>query len=245
MSIPTFVVVFSGNVLDGFDLTEVKERMSSMIRADEEKIAALFSGRTIVIKRSTNKEEVYKVMTALKAVGADVRIRLIQEQAVDTETNDNNQGAQIDPSDSSLSLSPNVGYLVEPSNQAPAPVLDLSGLTITELNDDLPRQSRNPDRVTIDTSALSLRANDGSPLVEPSLTAPPIASPDFILDEPGSLLDTSPRESAAVFPDTSALSMRGMQGNLLEDAEKSGPVTQAKPDTSHLQTTDSPGKEDS
>ena len=245
MSIPTFVVVFSGNVLDGFDLIQVKERMARLIRADEEKMATLFSGKTIVIKRSTDKNDAYKVMTALKAVGADARIRLIKEETAEAESTGSTDDAQSDASDSPLSLTANVGYLVDPVDPVPAPDLDLSSLTVASIDDTSPLQDSNFKPASIDTSALSVRENDGSPLVEPSAIVPPKASPDFILDEPGALLDTSPRNSAVASPDTSGLSMRGMQGNLLEDTEKSGPLPPVIPDTSHLHTTDSPGKQDS
>jgi len=236
MSIPTFVVVFSGNVLDGFDLIQVKEAMAGLIRADEEKMATLFSGKTIVMKRSTNKDEAYKVMSALKAVGADARIRLIQEKPEDIEPTTDSPNDQTEASDSQLSLSANVGFLVAPSDQVPAPALDLSGLAIAAIGDDLATQSSNLDPVNIDTSALSVKENDGSPLIEPSAKPPPLASPDFILDEPGALLDSATRDSAAVSPDTSSLSMREMQGNLVEDNENPKPQTRVTPNTSHLRT---------
>ncbi len=236
MSIPTFVVVFSGNVLDGFDVTQVKARMASLIRADEEKIATLFSGKTIVMKRSTNKDEAYKVMSALKAVGADARIRLIKEEPEDIKPISEAPSDQTDASDPQLSLAANVGFLVAPSDQVPAPALDLSGLAIAAIGDDLSTQPSNSDAVNIDTSALSVKENDGSPLIEPSAKPPPLVSPDFILDEPGALLDSSTRESAAVSPDTSSLSLREMQGNLVEDNENPKPQTRVTPNTSHLRT---------
>ncbi|MBT5601111.1 MAG: hypothetical protein HOJ61_02650, partial [Gammaproteobacteria bacterium] len=160
MSIPTFVVVFSGNVLDGFDLIQVKERMARLIRADEEKMATLFSGKTIVIKRSTDKNEAYKVMTALKAVGADARIRLIQEKTADIKSTDSTPDAQSDASNSHLSLTANVGYLVDPVDPTPAPDLDLSNLTIASIDDDSPIQGSRFEALNIDTSALTLREND-------------------------------------------------------------------------------------
>ena len=154
MSIPTFVVVFSGNVLDGFDLIQVKERMARLIRADEDKMATLFSGKTIVIKRSTDKNDAYKVMTALKAVGADARIRLIKEETAEAESTGSTDDAQSDASDSPLSLTANVGYLVDPVDPVPAPDLDLSSLTVASIDDTSPLQDSNFKHASISESVI-------------------------------------------------------------------------------------------
>ncbi|MDE0757060.1 MAG: hypothetical protein OSB45_02790, partial [Pseudomonadales bacterium] len=124
---------------------------------------------------------------------------------------------------------------------APAPALDLSGISIA--GDDsttVTAETSTSDQVTIDTSALSLKENNGSPLIEATRPETPVEAPDFRLDEPGTLLDTTTAEIDPVIPDTSQLSMREMQGNLLEDAEKSIQKTSLNPDISHLHTIDLP-----
>ena len=246
MSTPTYVLIFSGDVLEGFDVSQVKERMASLIRADENKLTTLFSGKTIVVKRSPNKDEVLKVMTALKAIGADVRIRLTKDEPQGTKTVASpNATVQPEAASNGLTLAANVGYLVEPVEQAPAPALDLSGISIA--GDDsttVTAETSTSDQVTIDTSALSLKENNGSPLIEATRPETPVEAPDFRLDEPGTLLDTTTAEIDPVIPDTSQLSMREMQGNLLEDAEKSTQKTSLNPDINHLNTIDLPEQGD-
>jgi hypothetical protein len=245
MSIPTYVLIFSGEVLDGFDINQVKQSMAGLIRADESKLTTLFSGKTIVIKRSTNKDEAFKVMTALKAVGADVRIRLVKDEPQDNKTvTSPGANVQVEAASNGLTLADNVGYLVEPTERAPAPALDLSGISIAKDDSStVIAEASTLEQVNIDTSALSLKENDDSPLVETAAPAPPIEAPDFTLDEPGTLLETTTEEIKPVIPDTSQLSVREMQGNLLEDAEQPTEQAPLKPDISHLQTLDLPEQE--
>jgi len=246
VSAPTYVLIFSGEVLEGFDVSQVKERMASLIRADENKLTALFSGKAIVIKRSANKDEVLKVTTALKAIGADVRIRLTKDEPQATKTVASpNDSVQVEADSNELTLAANVGYLVEPAEQAPESVLDLSGISIA--GDDsttVTTETSTADQVTIDTSALSLKENDGTPLVEATARETPIEAPDFMLDELGTLLDATTEKIERDIPDTSQLSMREMQGNLLEDAEKSTQKTSLNPDINHLNTIDLPEQGD-
>jgi hypothetical protein len=247
VSTPTYVLIFSGEVLEGFDVSQVKERMASLIRADENKLTTLFSGKTNVIKRSPNKDEVLKIMTALKAIGADVRIRLTKDKPPATKTVARpNDPVQVEAASNGLTLAANVGYLVEPAEQAPEPLLDLSGISIA--GDDsttVTTETSTSDQVTIDTSALSLKENDGSPLIEATAPETPVEAPDFMLDKLGTLLDATTEEIDPVIPDTSQLSMREMQGNLLEDTEKSTQQTSLNPDISHLHTIDLPEQGDS
>lgn len=53
---PTYRVVFSGRLLDGFDPAEVKRGLASQLSRSPEKIEAFFSGEKQVLKRADSLE---------------------------------------------------------------------------------------------------------------------------------------------------------------------------------------------
>lgn len=51
MSADTYEVAFSGEVAEGADPEKVKANVAQMFKADEKKLAHLFSGKRVVIKK--------------------------------------------------------------------------------------------------------------------------------------------------------------------------------------------------
>ncbi len=74
MSDQLFEVAFSGKVSDGANPDEVKARVGKMFNADEAKLAQLFSGKRIVIKKNINQATASKYQTALTRAGAECEI---------------------------------------------------------------------------------------------------------------------------------------------------------------------------
>jgi hypothetical protein len=70
MSDQLFEVAFSGQISDGANLDEVKTRLGKMFNADEAKMAQLFSGKRIVIKKNIDQATALKYQTALTRAGA-------------------------------------------------------------------------------------------------------------------------------------------------------------------------------
>jgi len=70
MSDELFEVAFSGQINDAADLNEVKARIAKMFHADETKLAHLFSGKRIVIKKNIDAATAAKYQTALERAGA-------------------------------------------------------------------------------------------------------------------------------------------------------------------------------
>ena len=60
MSDELFEVAFSGQINDGADLDEVKARVAKMFNADEAKLAQLFSGKRIIIKKNIDLQTAAK-----------------------------------------------------------------------------------------------------------------------------------------------------------------------------------------
>ncbi len=70
MSDQLFEVAYSGEVADGADLDDVKAKVGKIFNADADKLAALFSGKRIVIKKNIDQATAAKYRTALNRAGA-------------------------------------------------------------------------------------------------------------------------------------------------------------------------------
>jgi len=75
MSEQLFEVAFSGQVSDGADPEEVKVKVGKMFNADEGKLAQLFSGKRVVIKKNIDKATAAKYKTALDRAGAVCEVK--------------------------------------------------------------------------------------------------------------------------------------------------------------------------
>ena len=64
MSDQLFEVAFSGKISEGADLDDVKTKVGKMFSADEAKLAQLFSGKRIVIKKNVDQATATKYKTA-------------------------------------------------------------------------------------------------------------------------------------------------------------------------------------
>lgn len=65
-----FEVAFSGEIAEGADLEQVKARVGQMFKADAAKIAHLFSGKRMVIKKDIDQQTAAKYKAALNKAGA-------------------------------------------------------------------------------------------------------------------------------------------------------------------------------
>ena len=74
MSDQLFEVAFSGQISDGANLDDVKVRVGKMFKADDAKLAQLFSGKRIVIKKNIDQATATKYESALKSAGAECEV---------------------------------------------------------------------------------------------------------------------------------------------------------------------------
>jgi len=242
MSTPDFLVVFSGATLDGFEQQSVQTQVEAALRLTKDQSGKLFSGKPVVIKRTQDKTDALTLAQQLKKLGADVSVRvapkpdaaqlLVQPPA--PPATDPAQAphapnitarepihSDSSPDNNGLSLAENDGFIVPPAAPAPPLNLDLSGLSaLAEFNEPLqaPKAQAAPE---LDLSSMSVKDNDGSPLVEPAPdVAPSVTPPNFDLDAPGALLETIGLPEPVAMPDLSALSVRVSEGPLLESHER-------------------------
>lgn len=242
MSSVTYAIVFKGEVVEGFQPFQVKAHLSKLLKADADKMATLFSGKQVVLKRTPDKQEAAKYGKALRKIGADVSVKVIKsDKPASSPAAEPASGTTAAPAaadTSGLTLAPNEGNLVEPPEPPPPPQMDLSEYSLAE-NDGSPLVESATDDIPVidlDLSEYSVAENDGSPLVEPAdEEPPPVEAPDFGLDEPGAVLETLPEEKEEVHPDLSGLSLAEPGTDLLTPEERKRDKEQPPaPDTSDI-----------
>jgi hypothetical protein len=239
MSEVTYAVVFSGGILEGFALISVKAHMAKMLKVDATKMASLFSGKPVVIKRTEDKAAALRIGSALKKAGADIRVKVIKAPVATPAAPDAPQQAPVASTpkarpNPSFDLAPNVGNLFE-APPAPAPVnVDISALALAD-NDNSPLQVPKVEpKLEIDLSTLHVSENDGSPLAAPAPEVEKIQAPDFTLGAPGAVLETIADDRVPVNPDVSGISLAFPGGDLLNPEERDNTPAPARPDVSKI-----------
>lgn len=227
MSGEIYAIVFKGAIVEGFTADAVKSQLAKLLKTDIEKTAALFSGKQIVLKKTTDRAEATRYGKALRKVGADVGIRVVKAASRNTghvpafHTADQPPTQQLtaearssEVSVSELPESESAASKSAESKSAAAeravsevPVVDTSGITLAlnegDLFDPVPKVA-SPE---IDLSRLSVAENDGTPLVEPA--DPIVITMDLsefsIKDNDGTALVEHPDQhiSKVVVPDFS------------------------------------------
>ena len=242
MSGETYAIVFNGGIVEGFAADTVKAQLAKLLKTDAKKTSALFSGKQIVLKKTTDRAEAAKYGKALKKVGADVKIRIIKAgataappkpaAALAAETPSEPEAPVIDTS--GISLAPNEGDLFDPVPRAVIPEIDLSSFSVAE-NDDRPLVEPSAEVIVeLDLSEFSVKDNDGTALVEhEDEVIPAIEVPDFGLDEPGAVLETLQEEKELLNPSTIGMTLAIAGAELLEDEPPPPPPPRA-PDTSKI-----------
>lgn len=79
MSEKLYNLEFSGQIIPGWDIEEVKANLTRLLKANEEKILKLFSGDRFFIKKNADQQTVMKINTALKDAGADCTITPVED----------------------------------------------------------------------------------------------------------------------------------------------------------------------
>jgi uncharacterized protein len=75
---------FSGQIIPGWDIDEVKANLAKLLKANEEKILKLFSGDRFLIKKNVDQQTVIKINNVLKDAGADCMITQVADSSAKT-----------------------------------------------------------------------------------------------------------------------------------------------------------------
>ncbi len=166
MSDQLFEVAFCGQISDGANLDEVKVKVGKMFKADDAKLAQLFSGKRIVIKKNIDRATVAKYEMALNRAGAECEVNPMDgaaPAAAAAATTPVTAPAESD----SVTTPPSAQYETAYDGEVePPPQTDPLGITGDEIEDlaasvapigsELQDAHAEPEEPQIDTAGLDV-----------------------------------------------------------------------------------------
>jgi len=193
MSNELYEVAFSGKISDGADLAEVKARLGGMFKADQAKLAQLFSGKRIVIKKNIDKQTAIKFHSALKRAGAECEVK------------------SISPGDKAAAISKPAPKVSPPVASKAPPAAAATKAATSADHDDAPPPNTDPLGITgdqIENLAASV-APVGSDMQDEikEVAAPAIDISDIDVAPVGADIGSGKKEPDPPPPDTAGISM--------------------------------------
>lgn len=189
MSDELFEVAFSGQIREGENPEDVKARVGKMFNADEAKIAQLFSGNRIVIKKNIDQQTAAKYETALNRVGAGCEVKSMSPPPEVVAA-----ASTPPPAESPAAVAPTPGPVsdVDYGDIAPPPKTDPLGITGDEIED-----------LSVSIAPIGSALQDDIKQVE----EPQIDISDFAVAPVGANLGSGKKQADPPPPDTTGLSM--------------------------------------
>lgn len=192
MSEELYEVVFFGEIVEGAELDQVKAKVAAMFKADAAKLAQLFSGKRVVIKKNIDQATANKYQSALKNAGAKCEVKSLVDTVADTASTppagDNAPSAPVQAVAPAAATASSRAV----SNAPAAPKTDPLGISAKEISDlgasILPPGSNMQDE-------------------ENAASAPEVDLSGLDLAPPGSDLGELKKDEAAEIPDISNLSI--------------------------------------
>jgi hypothetical protein len=204
MSQQQFDIFFSGQIVDGEDLSEVKIKVGKLFKVDGRKLEKLFSGTETCVKKDVDAETASKYRKTFRNAGALVEIRptataditdseqpapeenvqpatATSEQPAPTESEQPTAitEAEAQDDDSLSLLPPNTGSLIDCAEEVvPQPIPHTVDLELSSTG-TIMDESEPPPPAEIDTSGLSLDPADSGSLEEFKRQPNPSEVPDI------------------------------------------------------------------
>jgi len=167
MSNQNYDIFFSGQIIEGKELADVRQQIGRLFKANEGQLQHMFSGKPIRIKSGIDQDTAIKFRVAFRNAGALVEIKPTVQKSPSPETAPPSavmSGSAPDAASETLTLlPPNTGTLEEYAPKiVPQQVPDISALTLAH-EDSVIDETPDLDPPLIDTSHLTLNpANSGS-----------------------------------------------------------------------------------
>jgi len=192
-------LVFSAEVISGQHPAVVKKRLQAVLKLDDERMEALFSGKPVVVKKATDEATAVRYQTAFEKAGARLRVLPLDADAA----------AEKPPESGGLNVLPPGADVLAPHERSTPPTIqvDTSHLSVqgAVFNTDEPEPAPaapNVDHLTLAELGAQLGIEDVSAdVVVAEIDA------DFELAEVGEILAQLDREPAPQPPDTTHLSL--------------------------------------
>ena len=225
MSGEIYAIVFKGAIVEGFTADAVKSQLAKLLKTDIEKTAALFSGKQIVLKKTTDRAEATRYGKALRKVGADVGIRVVKAASRNTghvpafHTADQPPTQQLTAE--ALSSEVSVSELPESERTASKSAASKSAAAERAAAERAVAERAVAERavsevLVVDTSGITLALNEGD-LFDP---VPKVASPEIdlsrlsVAENDGTPL-VEPADPIVITMDLSEFSIKDNDGTAL------------------------------
>ena len=211
-----YQVIVNGNLAEGFQLSDVQIQVARLFKTTPEKVAPLFTGQRVIVKKGLDATTARKYQHALNAAG------LIAEV-------DNGETAPAKSSPVAQASLAAAGETLDQRPAPPAPDIDTSDLAMAAAGEDIGKP-RTVEPPAIDTSAIAL-AERGSDLTNNAPPPPPrIDTSALSLGKLGEDVMKYPPPPKPRF-DLSAMSIAPLGSDIGEkDDTPPAPI----PDTSHI-----------
>lgn len=215
----TFSVIFRGDILPGHNLPDVKARMAQLFKLDEAKLAAVFSGKPVALKRDCDPATAEKLQAVLSKAGAEVEIR----------SNTPAPLAAAPPKTAPVAAAPSPpAAAARPTAPPPTPT-PATGLKVAPVGQMLTEAERaalrkapvqvNIDHISLEKRTSSFMAADAKPAAP---TRPEIQAPNFGVAAAGA--DLLKPEEKRVFEkldiDLSGLQIAELGADMLPEDQK-------------------------
>ena len=241
-----YQVVFTGQILEGAELPDVKRKVAKLFNASDKQMKLFFSGKRVVIKNKINKTTAKKYQMALEKVGAQCQVEKwdmtpsastpaqVQEEGPASMASSRGAAsvASKDVVSNAIQLAPVGADLVAKSKDVPPPAPDVGHLSVSDLGATLGVESKEPPPPQPDITHISV-AEVGVILVDKDATPPP-AAPDvsqISLAAVGESLSLAAPSEAPTPPDVSSISVAPLGSDLTDAIEE---VAVKLPDVAHL-----------
>lgn len=203
-------VIFSGRLVEGVVVDQVKANVAKLFKVEVAKVERLFGGTPSVLKKGVDEPTAKKYLLAMKKAGAICEARVVSSAPAhagqDTESPKPAVPPATDVGKSSAEIAAGEGgatrYVIK---EPPAGLGELSAVSVDEPGTVLTEHREVPPP-QLDTSGLSMD-EPGATLVEHEpVAAPELDTGELSMDEPGVTL-VEQQEAPELEVDTGDLSM--------------------------------------
>ena len=197
-----FEITFSGEIIEGADLDKVKRNIAQMFKADEARIAQMFSGHRVVIKRQLDATTAAKYRGAFQKAGALCEVRAIPQ----TMAQEPDAVTTPAPSPSSALTPGPVTSVASVLNQGEAYVskyAESDEIPQALLTEPLGISAEQIEEMVVDVAPVGSQMQHNIK----QAVVPEIDISSFDVAPVGSVLSTGPAKEQPAPPDTSGLSM--------------------------------------
>ncbi|RLA49472.1 MAG: hypothetical protein DRR04_00055 [Gammaproteobacteria bacterium] len=209
-------VYFAGQLLEGQELTSVRDKLAKLFNADQQTLDKLFSGKAQLLKRECDKATAVKYKEAMERAGAQPIIKASQPAAAEESPQPTpvpEKTLSAAQRIAALAAAPDEGgYSSEHSSTSAAeqqPTADREGINLAPAGTDVLREDERNEPVIreVDTAGLAVDATAQRLSEEPP--PPPMAPDTSHLDmgDVGETIPNLPADQVPLSPNTDAIGL--------------------------------------